>query len=67
MTTEHWWNDNDMGKRKYWELKLPQPDINLTWTDKGSNPGVTFKRPATGLALSHGRGKEEWRYTSTFT
>jgi hypothetical protein len=24
MTVEHWWNDTDRGKQKYWERNLSQ-------------------------------------------
>jgi hypothetical protein len=35
-STEHWWNDTDRGKPRYWEKNLSQcllHSTNLTWTD----------------------------------
>jgi hypothetical protein len=33
MSVEHWWNDNDGGKQKYWEKsQYHSENHNLTWT-----------------------------------
>jgi len=52
---EHWWNDTDRGKQKYWEKNicqsatfLPQAHINSV-----SNPGLRGYKSVT-KRLSHG-------------
>jgi hypothetical protein len=44
MSIEHWWNDTDRGKLKYWERNvLSFPLIfttDPTWTNLRSNPGL---------------------------
>jgi hypothetical protein len=45
MSTEHWCNDTDRGKLKYWEKILSSRDLTLT--DLGSNPGLRDEGPAT--------------------
>ena len=42
MGMEHWWNDTDRVKLKYWEINCHRDTLsttNLTRTDLGSNPG----------------------------
>jgi hypothetical protein len=41
---EHWWNDTDRGKPKYWEKNLS--NRNPTYTSLESNPGLHSEVPA---------------------
>jgi hypothetical protein len=55
MSLEHWWNDMDRGKQKYWE-KTPSEchsfhHISL-WTGLRPNPGLHNEKPVT-IHLSH--------------
>jgi len=40
---EHWWNDTDREKEKYWRKACPRAtwSTNLAWTDLASNPSKT--------------------------
>ena len=51
MGMEHWWNDSDRGKLKYWERNLSQwyitHHISHAFTDPKSSPGLRGGRPAS--------------------
>jgi hypothetical protein len=49
-STEHWWNDTDRGKLKYWEKNVSQWDIvhpKSHMIGLGTNPAVRAQRPMT--------------------
>jgi hypothetical protein len=57
---EHQWNEIDRGKPTTRRKISPSATLsttNLTWTDPGSNPGLSGERLATNR-LSHGTAKK---------
>ena len=47
---EHWWNDTDRGKLKYWEKSCHMDTTftaNLTYTGQESNPALCIDTQAT--------------------
>ena len=68
MGMEHWWNDTDRGKLKYWERNLSQCHFvykNLRETGLGSKPCLRGEKQATDR-LSQGKVLKKAEVSSNF-
>ena len=61
MSMEHWWNDTDSGKPKYWDRKLSHCNLSITnhtRTGLVSNPCLRGGRPVSNR-LTVGKDRKD--------